>query len=82
MYSLKDIQAVKMHWQEVVAVHQLVILCLIVVLLKLIIKWTDEKGVYTNTSTQKITGVSSLFDIESEELIAELIAMTPHPFVF
>ena len=38
MYSLKDIQAVKMHWQEVVAVHQLVILCLIVVLLKLIIK--------------------------------------------
>ena len=34
----------------------------------------ETKGVYTKTGTQKITGVSSLIDIEKKDFIAEIIA--------
>jgi hypothetical protein len=34
----------------------------------------ETKGVYTRTGTQKITGVSSLVDMENKEFIAEIIA--------
>jgi len=40
---------------------------------KIGIKTMESKGVYTNTGTPKITGISTLPDIESKEFIDQII---------